>query len=107
MHSPSRRASGRALNDLQRQDECVFRPQRRSRSNRVPPGPRVQLNEFLDKQATAQRLSTHQYRLEGAILALSETEGAEGGCQLWTGDHRRPLVFVRLLSQGLLARAPA
>lgn len=28
---------------------------RRSRRNRAPPGPRVQLNEFLDKQAIAQR----------------------------------------------------
>ena len=63
------------------QADCVFRVQRRRRSTRAPPGPRVQLNEFLDKQATAQRLSTHQHRLEGGIPALSETKGEGGGRQ--------------------------
>ena len=34
---------------------------KRNRGNRPPPGPRVQPNEFLDKQATVTRPSTHQY----------------------------------------------
>jgi nucleoside-diphosphate-sugar epimerase len=30
------------------------------------------------------------------------TKAQEAVASLWTGDHRRPLVFVRLLSQGRL-----
>ena len=59
--------------------ECAFRVQRRSRSDRSPAWPAGQLNESHGNHATAQQVSTHQHRQEGAILALSEAKGAGGG----------------------------
>jgi len=74
------------------------RPPHRSRSHRVLPGPRAQLNESLDKQAIAQRLATDQHRLEGAIPALSETKGAGGAPQF---VDRRSLPSVGFCPAGI------
>jgi hypothetical protein len=58
-------------------------------------------------RATVPSRATHQYRLEGAILALSKTFRAQVRRGFYTTIHYRALIFVRLISLPHLDRLEA